>query len=264
MGVSDWLGKAQQAAAPRRTGWQPTAAGPPHLAASTWLQQPTLVDGSFHHVVGESHRLADLAEVLRTLPADWRVVNAQLVREPTNQYDRDAVMVLIGGRHVGYIPKESARRFHPVIDHLHSSGFVATCRAHLTGGHFDRPNIGVVLHLADPLVVASQDRGLLTGGTPRRIAAKSLDVEYAHRLLAGDARRIVVGRTSIKGHLVAIEVAGARLGQLTPGESAKSAPVVALAQAAGLDPTVGIAIKLDGGKVEVRAMFAHGHALEPT
>lgn len=61
---------------------------------------------NLYAVVGMGHR--DKSEginveaFLRSLPNDHPVV---LVREPQNKFDRNAVQVWVGGRHVGFVPK---------------------------------------------------------------------------------------------------------------------------------------------------------------
>ncbi|MGB7963714.1 MAG: HIRAN domain-containing protein [Propionicimonas sp.] len=50
---------------------------------------------------------------------------AALVPEPSNKHDRNAVMVVAGGQHVGYLAKEVAPYYQPIIERLRQRGFRA-------------------------------------------------------------------------------------------------------------------------------------------
>jgi hypothetical protein len=83
---------------------------------------------------------------------------ALLIPEPTNPYDPNAVRVVLvpstpgvpAGR-IGYLSREDAVIYRPVIDHLAARGKVMAARASLHGGwdrgRDDRGSIGVVLHM---------------------------------------------------------------------------------------------------------------------
>jgi len=55
---------------------------------------------------------------------------ASLIPEPNNQFDPNAVMVLVAGNHVGYLPKEIAADYRKVLLELQRQGFepVTGCR----------------------------------------------------------------------------------------------------------------------------------------
>jgi ssDNA-binding Zn-finger/Zn-ribbon topoisomerase 1 len=76
--------------------------------------------------------------------------------EPSNPYDPNAVRVGLGppwGK-VGYLSREDAVRYRPVIDRLAAMGKVTACRASLKGGwdrgRGDRGSFGITLHLDTP------------------------------------------------------------------------------------------------------------------
>jgi hypothetical protein len=83
---------------------------------------------------------------------------ALLLPEPANPYDANAVRVIIQpskpgqtmGK-VGYLSREDAVGYRPVIDRLAALGTVVACRASLKGGWdrgpADRGSIGVTLYL---------------------------------------------------------------------------------------------------------------------
>lgn len=64
-----------------------------------------------YSIVGDKHAAGGAK--LYSLPPGAPVV---LVREPTNQYDRNAIMVWVDGAHVGYIPKKQNAELAARID----------------------------------------------------------------------------------------------------------------------------------------------------
>lgn len=60
-------------------------------------------------------------------------VQVLLTREPDNKYDRNAVAVRADTGTVGYLPKEDAKRYAPVLDALAANGRVAQTSARVWG-----------------------------------------------------------------------------------------------------------------------------------
>jgi hypothetical protein len=78
---------------------------------------------------------------------------AELVPEPTNKYDPNAIMVQIDGACVGYLSRGDAVKFGPAIKAAVQKQGVGCCRAIIAGragGETD--NLGVFLHLDAELV----------------------------------------------------------------------------------------------------------------
>lgn len=131
------------------------AAPAPVVVAPEWPQWTTLAccgnDGPQKTVGEASYQPAlEWAALGRNdRGGNRRGVVAQLVRDPKNRYDADAVQVLVGGHTVGFLPADVARGYHPVLDHLAGHGSPATCRAELTGGWDrcggDRGHFGIEL-----------------------------------------------------------------------------------------------------------------------
>lgn len=73
-------------------------------------------------VVGESHYKESLRSLFPAkLPADGSQsidTTALLLPEPTNKHDPNAVMVLVQGKQVGYLAREDAARYAPVLNQL--------------------------------------------------------------------------------------------------------------------------------------------------
>ncbi len=117
------------------------------------------------NVAGESH----YQEALRALTGSdgsesvWQEFQAVLVPEPENRYDPNAVKVLIADRHVGYLPREEAAAYRPMLERLGERGRRGACEAMASGrgGATGTSNIGVFLRLPEahePLVAPDVSR----------------------------------------------------------------------------------------------------------
>lgn len=101
--------------------------------------------------MGESHYQPALKKAVggRTVPEgafeEAIPVQATLVPEPENRYDSSAVRVDVGGRTVGYLPREEAARYQPVLLGLDGLGW---CDGRVMGGR-KRP-YGIFLCLGPP------------------------------------------------------------------------------------------------------------------
>jgi collagen type III alpha len=86
-------------------------------------------------IAGESHYTDAIVKVLGTVGDQWKEVQAtaQLLPEPTNKYDRNAVQVVIGGSLVGYLPKEDAVRYAPVLAPVVDAGWLPQVAATVRG-----------------------------------------------------------------------------------------------------------------------------------
>lgn len=117
-----------------------------------------LASGGRQRVAGTYYHCAAIRKVVgrRTIaPVGSRRAGlrtpAHLVRDPGNRYDTDAVAVQVprGGSAVviGFLPREVAPRWQPLLLDLERRGRVAECQAviHRAGAGFQ-----VVLHLAPP------------------------------------------------------------------------------------------------------------------
>jgi hypothetical protein len=135
-----------------------TAVRRPSVTCSpVWAQLPTLAPGATLEVVGESNHQPALERAAGGRTPDGckrRLVTAELVREPLNKHDANAVRVDVGAETVGYVPREIAPQLHQVVETLWTSDRLATCRASLTGGcdrgWRDKGTIGIVLDMASP------------------------------------------------------------------------------------------------------------------
>lgn len=113
-------------------------------------------------VVGEGSHQGSLERVAGGRTVDGpriRDHSAILMPEPTNPYDPNAVRVVVvpssgSGATIGYLSREDAVAYRPVIDRLAAEGKVAACRASIGGGwergSDDRGSFGVRLSMGTP------------------------------------------------------------------------------------------------------------------
>jgi hypothetical protein len=237
-----------------------------HVPA-TWAQRPTIAPGGEQPVVGESNYQAALEQAAGGRTPDGcttSLITAELVREPRNRYDHNAVRVDIAGQVVGYLPRTDAPLYHQLITTLWERGLPATCWAQLTGGWdrgpYDRGSIGIVLNIDPRLQPCGQEVNLPLPAHHRVSVTGEEHHQAALRVLLGRRReasavgtlRLVDGhplRPGAGGPLVEVEVGGAPM-WLTAKMSQRYGPTVQAAAAAGLTPTCEVVIAPGAGKIE--------------
>lgn len=128
----------------------------PALSAPAGQGECVLPAGQSQAVVGESHYQPALRAATGGRKAgswdDHIVVKAQLIPEPKNKYDRNAVAVRVGGRTVGYLPAEVAVDYQPVLLGLLRRGLIGTCEGAIVGG--GSKSYGIWLKVAEPDVIS--------------------------------------------------------------------------------------------------------------
>ena len=228
---------------------------------ATWLQWPTIAWGSLHAVAGEGYRQAELRSVAGMVSGVRTIeyVTAQLVPEPTNPHDRNAIKVLVGGAHVGYVPAYSTSQFHRVIAQLARRGRPATCRAQLTGGRPPKDNIGITLLVSNPLAPCTADTPFLSCSRTAMVTVtkEELYQDALERLTGRHDRLDTVARlVPVEGGLVGVEIGPDLVGVLTPKMSARYLPVIAEVTAAGIAPTCPADVHRDEkGRLQVRLLL---------
>ena len=101
-------------------------------------------------VVGESHYQPAIRAA-----CDWKPGTdtqfhcmAELVPEPTNPYDRNAIKVTINGACVGHLSQQDAVTLGPAVQNAIKHQGSGMCRAVIAGhANSDTDNLGVFLHL---------------------------------------------------------------------------------------------------------------------
>ena len=248
------------------TGRSPTAVASAASVSATWLQWWTLDHGDEQHVVGEAYYLHDLLQVCGGRTSNGpriKLATAQLVLEPSNPLDRNAVAVFIGGAKVGYLPREDALRFHHVIRYLSDAGRPATCRARFTGawdrGPRDRGHVGVVLDIGlEPRPLRRSPAFLPCG---RSVTV--VDEEKHQELLAGFLDRSTRLETvALLGGLddrqrLGVYIGGHLVGRLTPKMTERYLPLASYVHHTGFPPSCEAVIRRGDKKVEVELNVCH-------
>jgi hypothetical protein len=108
--------------------------------------------GELVNVAGESHYQEALRALTDTDGAtEVRLeVEAVLVPEPTNPHDPNAVMVQVGGLLVGYLPRQSAVAYGPMIAAVAARSRAAACEAMIAARGGPTSALGVFLRLPKP------------------------------------------------------------------------------------------------------------------
>jgi hypothetical protein len=193
-------------------------------------------------VVGESHYQPALRAT-----ANGRVsgegldgnipASATLVPDPGNRYDSNAVRVDIDSRTVGYLAREVAARYQPVLNGLTRRGETGWCPARITGG--GPRNFGVYLYLGGPerLVPVNQpaDLKLLDADVVVTVTGEERHQDVLEPLLAGndhvtvftELRHGTIERGKYAGgERLDVAIDGRLVGYLTSTMSARYLPFV--------------------------------------
>lgn len=117
-----------------------------------------------HRVVGESHRQKQIQKIAGRLGDDGPKPNRRrcvvdLVPEPKNRHDPNAIAVMHSGKLLGYVPAEDTGPYHEFIAWAQSNGWEGvSCRARITGGFIlhsgERAHLGIELMHTTPLMIA--------------------------------------------------------------------------------------------------------------
>lgn len=208
-------------------------------------------------VVGESHYVdAIRALFVEGVDERWqeRIVTADLVPEPENPHDSNAVKVAVDGATVGYLPRPDAARYGPVLSGLLANGLLPQTSARVIGSLVtdlvtdsrgrvrEQPRFAcsVRLALAEPalLVPANMPPAeryvLLPEGRAVQVSGEEAYLDRLAPVLASDGERwIYVTLHEVTEQLprstrvvVEIRVDGEPAGCLTPKMSSELLPAV--------------------------------------
>ena len=234
-------------------------------------------------VVGESHHEDEIRRLLpRNLGSARHEVElrASLIPEPTNRYDRNAVKVVAGGQHVGYLAKEIAGNYQPILVALQQQGFFATTDCTVSASEYDDwqgtdrrgrdiykkvLSAGVRIVLDEPWLCVPVNlpptvpHVMLPQGSALQARKEEEHQDAIRPWLRpqGEAWAYatlhVVTDTSTRTprQLIEIRIDGLRVGELTPAMSAEFAPVVGQLEEAGQATAARIIVKGNQIKADV-------------
>lgn len=92
-------------------------------------------------IVGESNYTAYIRKIDKRY--DGGTCPIQLVAEPDNPYDTNAVAIHVDGGVVGYLARDLAEAWQPWVLRAQARGFDVTGTAEVYGGSGDKPLLGV-------------------------------------------------------------------------------------------------------------------------
>lgn len=127
-------------------------------------------------IVGESHRQEALAAIAgpKTDQGVEITVDATIQRDLHNANDPNAIAVRIGGRHVGYVPRDDAAELADLLHQkgldraqIRTSAIITGGWRRMKGGKLDEGSFGVRLDVSYPFTLET------ASARRRRIAAES-------------------------------------------------------------------------------------------
>jgi hypothetical protein len=173
---------------------------------------------------------------------------AALVPEPTNRHDANAVMVQVNGQHVGYLEKEAAALYSPVIREVWDAGYVAATGARIWASSrqdWDAPKklkyyARVSVALGEPhLLLPANDPpfdaySILPWGSALQLTGEEQHQEWLARYLRPPGEVIVLatlheiqgGSARAPKSIIDLRIDDQRVGQLSPSSSQHFLPAV--------------------------------------
>lgn len=250
-----------------------------------WIRRP---------VAGESFHEKEIRALLpRTMGTESVEIQEQalLVPEPTNRHDRNAVKVMIRGQHVGYLPKEDAPLYQPLLLKLASQGLQPVVSARIWANQYNewkgtdrrgrdvfepRLNVDITLGLDEPHMCVPSNlppaaaHALLPYGNALQVKGEEQFQDVLARYLHPEGEQwayatlAVVDRQSARTSKQVVEVVldGSVVGELTPAMSAEFSPIIQRLEAAGKACAAQVIVKGNALKADVVLHAAKASALE--
>lgn len=245
-------------------------------------------------VVGESFYADALRSLFpRQLDDSGRelLVRAALVPDPTNQYDRNAVKIMIDGKQVGHLPKEDAARYQPVLAALVQRGFLPVTNARVWGSEYStyvgtdrrdreilkpefRSSVSVTLdewYLIVPMNEPPRlPHAMLPYGAALQVRKEENHQDILRRYVNRQGQCWVYGTlhsineqtTRTTRDVVEVRIDGQRVGDLTPAMSSEFVPIIGRLAEVGRATGVRLIVKGNQVKAEVVLHAQRAHQLD--
>lgn len=203
-----------------------------------------------YDIVGENWRSSEILAAIghEATPRDVEFEGygvAELVPEPDNPFDQNAVSVRVAGYNVGYLPAENSREWAAVILRFLANEIVPTVRVRIWGvtryarsrGR-DELKSAIRLALTDPDSVIPMNvppiepHYLIPAGRSIQVIGEEEHRDVLAPYVSATRRPVVVslhpieGKTKASGTVLEVRLDGARIGQLTPASSGSLMPLV--------------------------------------
>lgn len=236
-----------------------------------------------HEVAGETHHEMEIRSLF---PAgfgdDGREtrLKAALVPEPTNRHDRSAVMVIARGNRIGYLPKEDAVRYQPVLLDLQRHGYVGVTECSVSARETEdwvgtdrrgrdlterRLRASVRLVLDEPWMLTPANAAppsphvLLPHGSAIQVQKEEEHQDVLQGFLRPQGETWAYGTLHVfreegarsTKDMVEVRLDDRRVGQLTPAMSSEYIPIIRQLEQAGRMTAVKVIVKGNQIKADV-------------
>lgn len=231
-------------------------------------------------VAGEWYR----AESLRTLfnrhatvsdaGAEIRL-DAVLVPDPSNPFDKRAVAVFVDGLHVGYMERSDAAAYHAAIAGLPGGELSVTSRQWLRGTAQDTwARVTLSLPKPDQLSCPNPSVSncvLLSPGSTIQVTREEQHMEHLAALLsrfgsetvvAASLRAVIEQRPRSTVEVVAVDIDGQQVGVLSPTQTANFLPLVRRAESEGRQLVCRASLRGNALKADVALHARKAHELD--
>ena len=243
-------------------------------------------------VAGESYRIDEIRPLFsRTIEHGQDYTGtALLVPEPRNKHDANAVAVYVEGRHVGYLPREEAARYSPLVRRLQAQGWQPTCPVSIWGYEYEdwdtdrrgrlvskktfQAQARLVLddpHMCVPLnLPPSGPYALLPHGSSLQVQGEENYLDNLRPFVNDQGQGWVYAtlhqveqqlKTTTRT-VVELRVDGQPIGNLTPAMSKNYLPVIQALAATGVETSAKAIVKGNALTAEVVMHAAKAHELD--
>ncbi|NHI16890.1 HIRAN domain-containing protein [Microbacterium excoecariae] len=207
-------------------------------------------------------------------------IAAELLPEPTNPHDSNAVMVIINGQHVGYLEREQAAEYHAPLADLVAAGVSPSTRARIWttqrrdwDGSKAKGRARITLALNAPGMLAPTNnppeapysllpwaRAVQVSGEENHLDVIGEHLQNGESLAIGTIveERTSPARAEPKAY-IEVRIDGERVGQMTPSMSENFLPAVRHLAEQGQVAAVWLKIKgsMIAAQITVQAQKAH-------
>lgn len=237
-------------------------------------------------VAGEFARMDSIHRAIGRKPKrDEEIVvesmTAELRPEPRNRFDSSAVMVVINGEHVGYLEKEVAAIYQPLLLRVTAAGHTPVTSARVWAAAREdwdskrktrySANVRVALNEPHLLLPANEppegQHSLIPWGNGLQVTGEEDHQERLAAYLSGGSDVILLGTLAVievtaarsARTVVEVRIDGQRVGQLTPASSQHFVPTVQHLSARGVEAVAWLRVKGNpiAAQVTLQATKAH-------
>jgi hypothetical protein len=236
-------------------------------------------------VAGESYHLKEIRSLLPPKLNDESVqvtVPVTLVHDPSNRHDANAVEIRASSGLIGFLPREEAVKYAPVISRLQQNGLTAATTANIWAYEAADWNTGqtalnarITLDLAEPHMLVpvnlppTKGHAILPTGNAIQVTGEEKHLaslapylnDYGEAWVYATVHAIVEQSTRTSKTLAEIRIDESPVGRLTPKMSSELLPAVEHLGQRGLMTCVQAIVKGNALKTEVVLYTVRAHEL---